>query len=121
LEHHQARDLLLLAAYYDQSMAETFRSRWSRLRKRLRYRTWMAHWDLALGAVWTVAAVAAIVAVFNSVPGESLTPLWLYLLLAVLAVAVGWAPWLWRFVRRHLLARKIARRVRTGNRQAHVL
>ncbi|MBW3597617.1 MAG: hypothetical protein KY475_10115 [Planctomycetes bacterium] len=121
LEHHQARDLLLLAAYYDQSMAETFRARWRRLRKRLHYRTWLAHWDLALGVVWTMAAVAAVIWIFATMPGESFSPLLLYLLLALAFVLAGWAPWTWRFLRRHWLARKIARRVRTGNRQAHVL
>ncbi len=36
---HQARDLLLLAACYDQSVAATFRDRWTALRKRLRFST----------------------------------------------------------------------------------
>ncbi len=121
LQHHQARDLLLLAAYYDQSMAETFNSRWARLRKRLRFRTWTAHWDLALGAVWSLAAIIAAIAVFANTPWESLQPLWLYLLLAVGAVMIGWIPWGWRFVRRHWLSRRIARRLHTGNRQAPVL
>jgi hypothetical protein len=35
LDRHQARDLLLLAACYDQSTGETFKSRWNRLRRRL--------------------------------------------------------------------------------------
>ncbi len=121
LEHHQARDLLLLAAYYDQSTAETFRTRWTKLRKRLHYRTWTAHWDLALGVVWSLGALAAVIWLFANQPSENLSPLWLYLLLALGFVLLGWAPWAWRFARRHLLARKIAKRVRTGNRQATVL
>jgi hypothetical protein len=35
LDRHQARDLLLLAACYDQSTGETFKGRWNRLRRRL--------------------------------------------------------------------------------------
>src|SRR5690606_23003832 len=40
LDRRQARDLLLLAAFYDQSSAETFRQRWHRLRRKLRFRVW---------------------------------------------------------------------------------
>ena len=36
----QARDLSLLAACYDQSTAETFPSRWRKLRGRVGYRAW---------------------------------------------------------------------------------
>jgi hypothetical protein len=117
LEHHQARDLLLLAAYYDQSMAETFRTRWRRLRKRLRYRTWTAHWDLALGIAWTLAGMIATIWIFSSWPDDNLPPWWLCLI----GTLIGWAPWLWRFARRMILAQRIARRVRTGTRHAGML
>ncbi len=36
LDRHQVRDLLLLAACYDHSSAETIKGRWHRLRRRLR-------------------------------------------------------------------------------------
>jgi hypothetical protein len=39
----------------------------------------------------------------------------------LIATLIGWAPWVWRFTRRMLLAQKIARRVRTGTRHAGVL
>ena len=54
LDRHQARDLLLLAACYDQSTAETIKGRWHRLRRRLSFSNWPAYWDLALGIVVTV-------------------------------------------------------------------
>lgn len=117
LERHQSRDLLLLAAYYDQSMAETFRSRWAKLRQRLRYRVWLAYWDLALGIAWFVAGVGAVIAAYVNVAGENLPPWWLM----ALAPLVGFVPWVWRFVRRHLLAMKVSKRLRTGTRQANVL
>lgn len=50
LDRHQARDLLLLAACYDQSTAETKKGRWNRLRRKLRYASWPAQWDLAFGS-----------------------------------------------------------------------
>ena len=55
LDRHQARDLLMLAACYDQSSAETTKGRWRRLRRKLRYRAWPAQWDLALAIVATLA------------------------------------------------------------------
>ena len=39
--------------------AETTKGRWRRLRRKLRFRTWPAQWDWALGAVATVATSAA--------------------------------------------------------------
>jgi hypothetical protein len=59
LDRHQSRDLLLLAACYDQSTQETFQGRWHRLRKRLKFHTWFAHWDLALG--WFFLAAVAVI------------------------------------------------------------
>ncbi len=58
LDRHQARDLLLLAACYDQSTSETKRGRWHRLRRKLRYRAWLSQWDLALGLVGTATLSA---------------------------------------------------------------
>ena len=49
LDRHQSRDLLLLAGCYDQSIATTFKDRWQRLRKRLRFGTLLAKWTVALG------------------------------------------------------------------------
>lgn len=111
LSRHQARDLLLLAAFYDQSISETFRDRWRRLRRRLRFSSLKAFWDLALGAVWTFAAVVLIVVMFATGHGDWLKPLWFYLALAV----VGWFPFLARLVRRWLLARSVVRKMRVGN------
>jgi hypothetical protein len=49
LTRPQARDLALLAACYDQSTAESFPSRWSRLRRRVGYRAWLGSWPGARG------------------------------------------------------------------------
>lgn len=106
LDRHQKRDLLLLAACYDQSSAETFKGRWHRLRRRLRFYSLLAQWDLALGAMIT-GAVAALV-VYQSKWSWLETP-WPYL-----AAAAGWLPRLWRTWRRHWQARGIVRHVRIG-------
>lgn len=104
LSRHQARDLLLLAACYDQSFAEPFRQRWHRLRRKLRFRTWRTWWALALGVVAT-AAVFGVIA--YSGQWEWLSSYWPYLF-----VALAWIPWLWRTGRRLLMARRIVQQLR---------
>ena len=49
LDAAQVRDVVLLAAVYDQSTAESRPARWQRLRKKLRFSTWRAKWDVAVG------------------------------------------------------------------------
>ncbi len=109
LDRHQSRDLLLLAACYDQSLQETRKGRWHRLRRKLRYQTWWSHWDLALG--WLVTAVLMLLVVCLGRWDWLLTP-WPYLL----AVA-GWAPRLWRTWKWFWQAYAVAHRMRVGNLQ----
>jgi hypothetical protein len=106
LDRHQARDLLLLSACYDQSSAETTKGRWRRLRRKLRYRVWPAQWDWALGAVVTIATFALVAYLEN---WEWLQTPWPYAI-----VAAAWIPWLFRFARRFWQAAGIARNVRVG-------
>jgi len=106
LDRHQARDLLLLAACYDQSTAETKKGRWNRLRRKLRYASWPAQWDLALGVVATLGTfgLMAYLAKWNWLESP-----WIYLI-----VAATWLPWVWRFLQRFRLALGVARNVRVG-------
>ena len=60
LDRHQVRDLLILAACYDQSSEETFKSRWHRLRRKLKFRTWKSLWDRAVGVLVTLAVLGVI-------------------------------------------------------------
>ncbi len=106
LDRHQARDLLMLAACYDSSSAETTKGRWRRLRRKLRYRGWLAQWDFALGVVATLAT-AGTVAYLQRWD-------WLELPWPYVIVAAAWLPWLARFVRRFWQAAGIARNIRVG-------
>ena len=111
LDHYQARDLLLLAACYDNSMAETYKSRQQRLRKRLKFSTWRSYLDLAGGAVWSVLVVVITLLMFFSEWRDWLPPWWFMLIV----LAAGWIPFAWRWWRSFRLARGIARNVRVGN------
>jgi hypothetical protein len=117
LDRHQARDLLLLAACYDQSSAETSKSRWHRLRRTLRFSNWRAFWDLALGIVVTilVATITIVVATRQDRWDWLISP-WPYVL-----ILAGWGPRLWRMWKWFWQAQRIVRNVRVGNREVNPL
>lgn len=117
LDRHQARDLLLLAACYDQSTAEPFQQRWNHLRQRLKFSTWRSAWPLALGIVWTLLIAGGVIAALANGMSAWVKPLWLYGVIALL----GWAPLAWKFVQTHLLAWGILRRMRIGIRETGAL
>ncbi len=105
LDRLQARDLLLLAACYDQSLGEPFAQRWNRLRRKLHFHTWRSRWPLALGAIVTVAALG----LFTYAQGwHAFANYWMYLV-----ILAGWIPWLWKAWNVFLKARGIARQIRT--------
>jgi hypothetical protein len=110
LDRNQARDLLLLAACYDQSTAETLKGRWHRLRRRLKFQVWQAHWQLALG--WAITALILLVVLLVWANGGQawLPPWWVYPILLLAA----WWPWLWRVWKNFWLARGILKRMRVG-------
>ena len=107
LDRSQARDVLLLAACYDQSTAENPRERWQKLRRKLRFPAWMAHGDLALG-IGVTLAVIVILATFSLWP-------WLQTIWPYLAVAAGWAPRTWRCLKWWWQAWRISRNTKALN------
>ena len=109
LDKHQVRDVMLLAACYDQSMAETLKSRWNRLRRKLRFRTWRQSADKALGALVTLTVVGVIIYLQN---WQWLKGPWPY----AIALA-GWVPALVRLWRWHWRAVAVVRHLRVGNRE----
>jgi hypothetical protein len=117
LDRSQARDLLLLAAFYDQSTAETFKGRWHKLRRRLKFQTWRAHWQLALGWTWLVVWLLLYLVLWANGQGHRIWPLWLFTIIPLL----GFVPWLWKVWNNFWLARGILRRMRVGIRETNPL
>jgi hypothetical protein len=105
LNRSQARDVLLLAACYDQSTAESPEQRWRRLRQKLRFPTWLAYWDIALGVAVTLA-VLALIAGFQA--WDWLVSPWPYL-----SILAGFFPRLCRMAKWFWRAWRIARHTRT--------
>lgn len=108
LSRHQARDLLLLAACYDRSTAETPVARWHRLRKVLRFRVWKTRWPVALGIVVPLAVVGLVVGLQEWA--------WLKQPWPYLAMAAAWLPYLWKTFRSWVRARRVARNLKVLNR-----
>jgi hypothetical protein len=111
LDRAQRRDVLLLAACYDQSSSENVAERWKRLRKKLRYPVWRSKWDLVLGILVTLAVAAVLVGLRR---WGWWSNRWLYVAIAV--IAAGWLPWLYRLGKWTARAWKIARSTRVLNR-----
>ena len=87
LDRFQRRDLLLLAACYDNSLTEAFQTRWYRLRRKVRYIPWQS-WGLRAIGILTKAAVFGLIA-YTKNYHWLWTSVWPWL-----AIALGWAPWL---------------------------
>lgn len=118
LDRHQARDLLLLAACYDQSVSTTFRDRWEALRARLRFSTLRAKIPLAIGFGGTVVVAALALGLAIAGHGDWVVTLWLLFAAALLGV---WFPWLWRWWTCCWESRRILRQMRLSNRDNRTL
>ncbi len=105
LSRLKRRDLLLLAAIYDHTLAAPRQDRWRALRRKLRFSTWRAQWDFALGAAVSLA-VPAIMAYTGRL--AELTDHWIPWLILL----AGWLPWLWRQAGLLWKASGVARQVR---------
>ena len=110
LEPSQVRDVLLLAACYDQSTAQSGEDRWYQLRRKLRFSTWRSKWDLVLPVVTAIAAVGLIGGLGR---WDWLATPWPYV-----ALAAAVLPRLWRCLKSCWRAWGIARHTRVLN-QSH--
>ncbi|MHC2070300.1 hypothetical protein ACYFX5_22735 [Bremerella sp. T1] len=110
LDKNQARDLLLLAACYDESTTETFKSRWAALRKKLNVWSLQSWGAFSIGVVTSVVLVAVIASLLIG-RGDLVGPWWLYLI----AFIAGWMPWLIKATRAVWKAHRIYRNVKVSN------
>jgi hypothetical protein len=110
----QRRDLLLLAALYDQSTGEPISRRWSRIRRRSGFRPLWSRRDLQIGFGTTLLVIAAIA----FIPMLQTLKVLPWLLLPVLA---GWLYWGWRLARAEWYARDIRKGLRVLSRDPSAL
>jgi len=104
------RDLLMLAAFYDQSSDQSHLRRWKRIKWRLGFPTPGTSWRIWGGVI--VAAATIGIALRNiseeGVAGLSVLKTWWIWLI----VAAGWIPWIKRRLGLWWKARQIASQVR---------
>ncbi|HUG71776.1 MAG TPA: hypothetical protein VMM76_28795 [Pirellulaceae bacterium] len=127
LSRDQSRDLLLLAACYDQSLSGTFRHRWSRLRQRLRFSIWRAWlpWVLGCGVSALVIGLLGYLS-WHGFWGGELSGFQRFLRGSVLLIMGGtllgaWYPWVRKFWTSLRLARGMVQHTRVGIREASPL
>ncbi|MGC6443732.1 MAG: hypothetical protein ACON4H_13845 [Rubripirellula sp.] len=120
LDRSAARDLLLLAASYDQSTASTVTDRWRGLRQKLRYRNLQAKWPLAVSIGSVVFSIVLSTWLMISQRGDAeeggamnLGFLWLIPILTF----IGSLPWMTRWIKCQLAAMGIHRYMRVGKRE----
>src|SRR5262245_33847416 len=105
----QRRDLLMLAALYDQSTGEPIERRWTRLRRRSGFRPLWSRRDLQIG-IGVTAIVILLLILFPALHG------WRIMLGLALGVLAGWLYWGWRLARAEWYARDIRRGLRVLSR-----
>ena len=113
LDRLNSRDLLLLAACYDRSTAETYTGRWNKLRKALKFSSWKSKWDFALGLL--VIFVLALVIISAGMYEAILKP-WTGAI-----VLAGWIPWIGRTWKRFWIGRGIKKHIRVYSRDTKSL
>jgi hypothetical protein len=111
----QQRDVLLLAACYDNNREYSAVRRWKSLAKALRFSTWKTWWDRALGTVVTIAVVT-LVWMYGEEGWKSLFQWWVPLL-----ILAGWLPYLRHQLRLLLAAWRIKKQVRVFDHQIPAL
>jgi len=107
LDPAQVRDVLLLAACYDQSTAENVIQRFKKLRRKLHFHNWFSRWDWVLGMVVTHAVIVWLITHDQL---NLLFTLWPRLL-----ITASWAPRFWYLFKYFWKARAIRRNTRVLN------
>lgn len=119
LDRHQSRDLLLLAACYDQSTEQAFVKRWDVLRRRLGFWNIKARLPLWFGAAGTALLSLIMLVIFLGARDQAnFQKLWSDMPRGFypLCLLLVWLPWLLKCAARTWMAWGIARSLRVLNR-----
>ncbi len=121
LDRTGARDLLLLAACYDQSTSDSFPARWKTLRKKLRFSNASTYFGAIFGVAWGVLSIGLVgwllsrsLSAADEEGGSGLQVLWLLPILLL----IGAIPFLVRLIKCQVAALGIRRHMRVGKRES---
>ncbi|MAT15844.1 MAG: hypothetical protein CMJ46_11320 [Planctomyces sp.] len=106
LSRLEKRDLLLLAAFYNHSHDQPYKTRWHHLRKQLKFPSWKSNLDWVIALILTVVMVVTLFWY-----GVQKLTYWWWLGLGA-ALLVFWLPYLWRQVRLWWLGWRVSRQMR---------
>ncbi len=110
LPRQRKRDLLMLAAFYDQSSDQSHWRRWKDIRWRIGFLTPTVHWRFLVGVVVTICVLLFALRGLRTEGLAALSALkswWLYVV-----IGAGWIPYLKRTAKLWWRARQIAKQVR---------
>jgi hypothetical protein len=110
LPRQRKRDLLMLAAFYDQSSDQSHLRRWIGIRRQIGFGTATSQWRFWLGILVTLVVLGFTLRNITSDTANSIGTLkswWVWTLMAA-----GWIPYLKRYVGLWWRARQIAKQVR---------
>ncbi|MCZ6794015.1 MAG: hypothetical protein O7J95_10425 [Planctomycetota bacterium] len=109
----ERRDLLLLAALYDRTTSLPPKTRWQKLRRRVRFRGWSGQWDRVLGVVGSALSVGASVYWGGA---AALLQVWPWA-----GVALSWLPTVSRWLHGTRTAWQVVRELRVLPHQVDAL
>ena len=118
LDRTSSRDMLLLAACYDQSTASSFSSRWTKLRKKLHYgnaATKIPVTLLVLSLVGSIALVAWLFLRDRGSDAAAISAHWLWLIPAI--TLLGGVPYFLKTIKNQFAAMGIRKHMRVGKRE----
>ncbi|MCA8996102.1 MAG: hypothetical protein KDA80_03935 [Planctomycetaceae bacterium] len=105
LSRSQKRDILLLAAFYDDNREHSATSRWNQLRRKLKFANWKSYWDWGLGLIVT-AVTLGLVSRFSE-EWATFFNVWVWVI-----VVGGWLPLLWRQFKCWWTAYRVKKQIR---------
>lgn len=110
LDGSQRRDLMLLAACYDDSTAAPQRDRWKRLCRTIGYPAWRASGWFAIGILVTAIILGGLAGAHDL--GWLNAWDWLGTPWPYVGIVAGWVPWIWKRICRKVVARGIGNHIR---------
>ncbi len=113
LTRPQKRDIMLLSSFYDHNRELAPNTRWSLLKRKLKFSTWKSWWAILLGVVGTAATVGLTVYLDQ---WKSLFNWWI-----IAIVFAFWVPFLWNQLKSFWTARNVSKQIRIVDHSVNAL
>lgn len=105
LTRSQKRDILLLAAFYDDNREHTVAGRWTLLRKKIRFPIWKGYWDRLVGIAVTITTLGLVWR--EATEWTTIFSWWVWAI-----IFAAWLPFLWRQIKCWWTAYRVRSQIR---------